>query len=181
MLLESQDIGHDLAGVRVVGQAVDHRNGGVFRQLDKTLMGCRADHDRVYIARQHLCRIGNGLGTAELHFRTREHDRLAAKLAHADIKGNAGTGRRLVEDHRQRLALERLFTLAGFQAFLARPRIVEHEPQVLRINGRKINEMAQTAGHARLPGFLKHRLFQSPSPQRQRRECVSLPRGSHPR
>ena len=32
MLLEGHDVGHDLAGMRVVGQAVDDRHGGVLGQ-----------------------------------------------------------------------------------------------------------------------------------------------------
>jgi hypothetical protein len=48
---------------------------------------------------------------AELHFRTRQHDRFTAELAHADVERYPGTGRGLLENHRQRLARERLFRL----------------------------------------------------------------------
>ena len=45
-----------------------------------------ADHDQVDIARQHLGGVGNGLGTAQLHFCSRQEQGLAAELTHADIK-----------------------------------------------------------------------------------------------
>ena len=47
------------------------------------------------------------LAAAELHLLAREHQRLAAELAHAHIEGDAGAGGGLVEHHRQDLALER--------------------------------------------------------------------------
>ncbi len=44
---------------------------------------------------------------AELRFRRAQYDHVAAKLAHADLEGDAGAGRRLLENHRQGLAGER--------------------------------------------------------------------------
>ena len=38
MLLEGHDVGHDLAGMGVVGQAVDDRNGGVLGQFDQPVV-----------------------------------------------------------------------------------------------------------------------------------------------
>jgi hypothetical protein len=37
-----------------------------------------ADHDGIDVARQHPRRVGDGLAAAELHFRTRQHDRFTA-------------------------------------------------------------------------------------------------------
>ena len=108
MLLEGHDVGHELAGMGVVGQPVDDRHGGVLGQFEQPLMRGGADHDRIDIARQHLGRVGDGLGAAELHFGAGQHDGLAAELAHADVEGDARARRRLVEDHRQHLAVERL-------------------------------------------------------------------------
>ena len=66
-----------------------------------------ADHDGVDVAREHARRIGDGLAAAELHLLAGQHDGLAAELAHGDVERDARARRRLVEDHRQRLAGER--------------------------------------------------------------------------
>jgi hypothetical protein len=65
MFLERQDVGHDLTGVSAVGQAVDHRNGGVFGHLQQGLFLKRADHDHINIARQNTRRISNGFAMAQ--------------------------------------------------------------------------------------------------------------------
>ena len=135
MLLEGHDVGHELAGMRVVGQPVDDRHGGVLGEFEQPRMVGGADHDGVDIARQHLGRVGDGLGAAELHLGAGQHDRLAAELAHADVEGDARARRRLVEDHRQHLAVERLRALAGLQPRLARGGVVEHAAQLGRRNG----------------------------------------------
>ena len=119
MLLEGHDIGHDLAGMGGVGQRVDDGHGGVLGKLQQARMIGGADHDRIDIARQHLGRIADRLGAAELHFGAGEEQRLAAELAHADIEGDAGAGRGLLEDHRQHLAGQRLVGGAGLGRLLA--------------------------------------------------------------
>src|SRR5690606_32987485 len=80
--------------------------------------------------------------------------RLAAELAHADIEGNAGTRRRLLEDHRQHLAGQRLVGLARLQPVLARARIVENRPQLARRNVGKIGEMPERPAHHAPPAPL---------------------------
>jgi hypothetical protein len=67
MLDHGQQIGHDLARVRQVGQAVDHRDGGVSRQFLDLGMIVGADHDRVAHAAEHARGIGHRLAAAELH------------------------------------------------------------------------------------------------------------------
>ncbi len=43
-------------------------------------------------ARQHARGIGQGFAATELHFLRRQHDRLAAELAHADVERGRGCG-----------------------------------------------------------------------------------------
>ena len=107
MLLEGQDVGHHLAGMRLFGQAVDDGHGRVARQLLHRLMIEDADHDRVDIAREHARGVGDALAAAELHFGAGEHDRLAAEFAHRHVEGDARARRGAIEDHRQRLARQR--------------------------------------------------------------------------
>ena len=107
LLLEGHEVGQHLAGMRLLGEAVDHRNRRMRRHFPHVVMGEDADDDRIDIARQDARRVGDGLAPAELHFPSGQHDQLAAELAHADVERDAGAGRRPVEDHRQRLAGER--------------------------------------------------------------------------
>src|SRR5205823_6611395 len=51
--------------------------------------------------------VGDGLAAAELAVGGVEDDDLAAELAHRHLERHARPGRRLLEDHRQRLAFER--------------------------------------------------------------------------
>lgn len=143
MFLEGHYVGHELAGMGVVGQAVDDRDRRVLGQFEQPVVRGGADHDGVDIARQHLGRVGDGLGAAELHLRAGQHDGLAAELAHADVERHARARRRLVEDHRQHLALQRARALAGLEAGLARRRVVEDRPEIGFGDGGKIGEMAQ--------------------------------------
>ena len=66
MLFQRHDVGHDLAGMRLVGEAVDHRNGRVIRQFAEVVMRLGADHDGIDIARQNPRRIGNGFAAAQV-------------------------------------------------------------------------------------------------------------------
>ena len=75
--------------------------------LEHVVLAQDADDDRLDVARQHASGVGDGLAAAELHLRARQHDRLAAELAHGDVEGNPRARRGTVEDHRERLALER--------------------------------------------------------------------------
>ena len=61
-------------GWRRVGQAVDHRHGGVLGQLDHVLVVVGADHDRVDIARQHLAPCPRWARRGRLHVAVVERD-----------------------------------------------------------------------------------------------------------
>ena len=104
LFLQGHDVGHDLARVRGIGEAVDHRHGCVTGEIVELLGVVRTDHDRIDIARQDARRVGNGLAAADLAVRRAENDRIAAELAHRHLERDAGAGRWLLEDHRQRLA-----------------------------------------------------------------------------
>ena len=112
MFLIGHHVGHDLAGMGAVGQAVDHRDRGVLGHLQQRRFLEGADHDQIDIARQHLGGVGDGLAMAKLHFLAGQHHGLAAQLAHADVKGHAGAGRWLFEDQRHHAARQRLVVVA---------------------------------------------------------------------
>ena len=175
MLLERHDVGHDLAGMGVVRQAVDHRYRGVFGQLDQPVVLQRADHDRVDVAREDLRGIGDRLRTSELHLRSGEHDGLAAELAHRHVERHAGARRRLVEDHRQHLAVEGAIAFTGLEAALALPGIIENGAQILSGNAGEVREMARKRGHASCLSV--NRSWLPRTRRRRRRGYGRAPRG----
>ncbi len=107
LLLERHDVRHHLAGMRKLGEAVDDGDGRVVRKLAHHFVVEQADHHGVDIARDHARRVRDGFLARQLHFRAREHDGRAAKLAHADIEGDARARGLLVEDEREHAALQR--------------------------------------------------------------------------
>ena len=50
MLLERHDIGHQLTGVTVIGQAIDDRHRRILRQLQQLRMIISPDHDGIHIS-----------------------------------------------------------------------------------------------------------------------------------
>ena len=70
---EGHDVGHDLAGVAAVGQAVDDGYRGVRGEFDQRVVAVGADHDGVDVARQHARGIGDGLAAAKLQVGVIEH------------------------------------------------------------------------------------------------------------
>ncbi len=107
LLLEGEQVGQHLAGMRLFGEAVDDRNGGAGRHLPHVVLTQDSDDDPLDVARQHPGCVGDGFAAAELHFGAGQHDRLAAELAHADVERHAGAGRGPVKNHRQSLAGQR--------------------------------------------------------------------------
>src|SRR5260370_34300244 len=111
--------------------------------------------DGIDITRQHLGGVGDGLAAAELHLRAREHDRFTAELAHADVERHPGAGRRLFENHRQRLALERPFRLLmRLQLRLHGDAQGEHVAQLLGRKLAEIEKMAQSLAHCPAARFI---------------------------
>ena len=101
VLLDREEVGEDLAGVGEVGEPVDHRNRGEPGQLLDLGVVVGADHDAVHVAREHAGGIGDRLAAADLDVLAGEEEGLAAELVGADLKGDAGPGGRLGEDHGQ--------------------------------------------------------------------------------
>ena len=66
---EGQDVGHHLAGMRALGEAVDHRHRGYGGELRKNRPRIEdADNDRIDETRQHARRVGDSLAACRAAF-----------------------------------------------------------------------------------------------------------------
>ena len=147
MLLEGHDVGHDLAGMGVVGQPVDHRDGGVLGQFEQPIMRGGADHDRIDVARQHLGRVGDRLGAAELHFRAGSMIVSPPSWRMPTSKETRVRVEGLSKIIASTLPSSGLVALAGLQPRLAGRGVVQHGAQIAGGNGGQVGEMADTIGH----------------------------------
>jgi hypothetical protein len=141
-------VGHALAGVEVIGQPVDHRNRRVGRQIENILVGKGAGHDEVDEARQHVGGVGDRLPAAELDVAARQEEGVSTELGHADLEAHPGAGRRLLEDHAEALALERLGEPLGLGLHLIRQR-----EDLVRLRTAQVMNRNQVAFGHRLPPF----------------------------
>src|SRR4051812_21997857 len=107
----------------------------------------RSDHDAIDIAREHARGVGDRLAATKLHILIAQRDRLPAELAHGDVEGDARARRRPVEDHGERLALERrLAALAvALEPLLHGAARVDHAAQILRADVAQIEEVTHGA------------------------------------
>src|SRR6516165_9611351 len=149
VLLEGHDVGEHLAGMRAAGEPVDHRHGGMPRELGEHAVIERADHDDVDVARENPRRIGDGFTPAELHLLAGQQDGRAPQLTHRDIEGDPRAGRGLVENHGERPPLERALSALALP-FDSAAR-VDDPAQLLR---RDIDEIEKVAAlHLAAPSF----------------------------
>ena len=108
LLGKGEEVGQRLARVELVGEPVDDGDGPVLREVDHVLVGEHAGHDPVHVAGEHLGGVRHRFAALELDRVAAQEDRGAAQLVHADLERHARAGRGLLEDHGQRLALERV-------------------------------------------------------------------------
>ncbi|MNF67865.1 hypothetical protein D3C84_496930 [compost metagenome] len=118
MLEEGLHVGQQLAGMEIVGQAVDHRHPRMCGEFGERAVGEGADHHRIEHARHDDGAIADRLATAELGIARRQEDGLAAELDHAGLEGETGTGGSLLEDHPQHTAFQGLVTHASVAQIL---------------------------------------------------------------
>ena len=147
MFDHGQQIGDDLAGMRFVGQAVDHRNGRMARHFLDLGMIVGAQHDGIDHPAQHAGGIGDALAAPQLAGGRIEDQHAAAQLPHRDVKADTGAGRILLEHQRQHMARQRRIGIGcAFGVPRARgfavDRIGNHRGDIIRPGIRQIEKVA---------------------------------------
>ena len=102
--LNGKGVGHRLAGMVEIAQAVDDRHRGILSQFFDVLVFEDTRHYHIHIAREHTRYIRNRFTFAQTDFCGGEIKRIAAQMAHHHIKRNARTQARFLEDHRHSFA-----------------------------------------------------------------------------
>mmetsp|Transcript_30429 Transcript_30429/g.51277 ORF Transcript_30429/g.51277 Transcript_30429/m.51277 type:complete len:307 (-) Transcript_30429:337-1257(-) len=107
-LPNSQGIGQNLAGVVVIGEAVDDGHAAVLCEVQDVLVTKDARHNDVIEAAENARDILGGLALAQLDGVRPEVKGVASEKVEARLERNPSAHRWLREDHSHRLPLERL-------------------------------------------------------------------------
>ena len=115
VLDEGEDVGQDLAGVKFVGQAVDHRHARILGKALDLVLAKGADHDQIGHAADDAGAVLDGLGAAQLAVIGRQVDDAAAQLVHARFKADAGACAGLFKNHGQGAIHQGVVLFVGFE------------------------------------------------------------------
>ena len=110
-----KDVGQNLAGVKLVGQAVDDRHTRMLGKAVDFVLLVGTNHHQVYHAADDLGAVFNRLGAAQLTAFSRQVHHRAAELVHASFKAHAGAGGGLFKNHHQRAVYQRLVFFVGLE------------------------------------------------------------------
>ncbi len=159
MLDIGHDIGEDLAGMKLVGQAVDHRHARIRGETLDDFLTIGANHHQIDHARKHLRRIFDGLATAQLAIAGIDVDGRAAELVHAGLEAQPGAGGVLLENHRQGAIDQGLVRLVAFELGLDQRGAGENVVVLLTVQVGKLQIVPQRGFHHSLLGCLLCVLF----------------------
>ena len=118
MFAQCQQVRHRLAGVAVIGQAVDDRDGRPFGQAEDFIVLEGAGHDSIDHAGENAGHVLHRLALAESDFLFAEEKAVSAQVRHADGEADAGAEAGLLEDHRQGFSGQDRIVAAGFLVLL---------------------------------------------------------------
>src|SRR5260370_14721005 len=108
-----------MAGVIILGQAVDDRTAGVGSERLARCMTKRTQHDGIDVLADGAGEIRNRLARSQTGFVSRQKNTGAAQLSDGSLETDAGPQRRFLEYHAQDLAEQ------GGRGFAARVRCLE--------------------------------------------------------
>ena len=113
VLLNGQEVGQDLGGVELVGEAVEHGHTGVLSQLLHQILTKAAVLDAVIHPAQDAGGVSDGLLHADLAAGGAQVSGAHAQILRGHLEGAAGTGGGLFENQGNVLALQILVGNAG--------------------------------------------------------------------
>ena len=114
MLPDGEEVGEDLGGVELVGQAVPDRHPRIAGEVFYDLLAVATVLDAVEHPAQHAGGVGDGLLFADLAARWVEVGDLHAEVMGSDFEAAAGAGGGLLEDQRDVLAAQGVVADARF-------------------------------------------------------------------
>ena len=94
-------IRHQLNGVKIVAQTVDHRHAAKARKLLKPLVRKGADHHHIRHSADHPRRVLHWLAAPQLNVARGQKQRVHSELYRADLKAHTGARRTFFKDHRK--------------------------------------------------------------------------------
>lgn len=98
VFFDGEEIGHGLAGVGVIGEAVDDGDGGELGEALEFIVLEDAGHDGVGHAGEDACDIGDGFAGAEADFGGGDVEGVSAHVVHGGFEGDAGAEGGFFED-----------------------------------------------------------------------------------
>ena len=135
VLDEGEDVGQDLAGVKLVGQTIDDRHPRIGGEAFDLGLLVGADHHQVHHAADDFGTVVDGFRTTELGVAGGQVHHRTAHLVHARLKADAGAGRGLLENHGQGAVHQRLVFVIGLELGLDQRGTAE---QISVVIGRRI-------------------------------------------
>ena len=142
MLSHRQEIGQDLRGMELIGEAVPHGNAGEFGQFLHGGLREAAVLDAVVHPPQHAGRVLHRLLDADLAARGPQIGDVGALVVGRHLEGAARAGGRLFEDEGDVAALEVLHFPAGFFIGLELSGQIQ---QILNFCGRKVQQFEEAS------------------------------------
>jgi len=150
VLDHGQEVGDDLAGMRLVGEAVDDRHRGMARHFLDLGVIVGPQHDSVDHPAQHPRGIGDSLTPPQLARSRIEDQHRTAQLPHRNVEADAGAGRVLLEHQRQHAARQRCIRIDSALGLaearsLAIDRIIDHRGDGITPGIAEIEEVLHAA------------------------------------
>ena len=132
VLADGQEVGEDLGGMELVGQAVPHRHAGIFGQRLDDFLAVAAVLDAVVHPAQHPRGVCDGFLFADLRAAGVQIGHAHAQIVGGHLEAAAGARAGLFKDQRDVFAAQRVVGHARLFACLQLRRKIQQRADLLR-------------------------------------------------